>query len=58
MKFNETVENVSTSLELNRFASAYVIDYSRLNTEEIKAALIKTAPQYSHLDNVRNAINK
>lgn len=58
MKFKEVVYSTSTSLELNRVASAYVIDYSRLNSEEIKEALIKTAPQYSHLGNVQLAIEE
>lgn len=58
MKFKEVIYNTSTSLELNRIASAYVIDYSRLKADELKEALIKTAPQYSHLENVQKAIEE
>jgi hypothetical protein len=57
MNFEETVKRVSTATELKRFASAYVIDYSRLSIDEIKEALIKTAPQYSHYENVVKSIN-
>lgn len=56
MKFKEAVQNISTVLDLKRIASAYVIDYTRLGTDEIKAALVKTAPQYSHLENIKEAI--
>ena len=56
MKFKEIIYNASTTIELNRVASAYVIDYSRLNSEEVIDALLKTAPQYSHLGNVKQAI--
>ncbi len=56
MKFKEIIYNTSTTIELNRVASAYVIDYSRLSSEEVIDALIKTAPQYSHLGNVQQAI--
>lgn len=58
MKFKEAVYSTSTTLELTRVASAYVIDYSRLNTQEIKEALIKTAPQYSHLGNLQISIEE
>lgn len=56
MKFNECVENVSTFLDLKRFANEYVIDYKRLSFEELKAAVIKTSPQYSNEENIRNVV--
>ncbi|MBI1176908.1 hypothetical protein GC207_05660 [bacterium] len=56
MKIAKTVENISTITELKRVASAYVIDYRNLCDEEIKAALIKTAPQYYHQANVENSL--
>lgn len=56
MKFNECVNNVSTFLDLKRFANEYVIDYKRLSFDELKAAVIKTAPQYSNEDNVRAVV--
>ena len=46
MKFAECVNNVSTFIDLKRLANEYVIDYKRLSYDELKAAMIKTAPQY------------
>ncbi len=40
---------------LRRFAGAYVIDFRNLEVDEIRAALIKTTPQYFHRDNVEKA---
>lgn len=57
MKIDKCVQNISTFTELKRVASAYVIDYRGLTEEEIKAALIKTAPQYYFENNVRESIN-
>ncbi|MEM0966940.1 MAG: SAP domain-containing protein [Verrucomicrobiota bacterium] len=57
MKFSKCVTNISTITELKRIASAYVIDYRALSEEEIKEALVKTAPQYYFEENVRNALN-
>lgn len=56
MLFNECVTNVSTFLDLKRFANEYVIDYKRLSFDELKAAVIKTAPQFSNEDNVRAVV--
>lgn len=56
MRFVECIENVSTFLDLKRFANEYVIDYKRLSFEELKAAVIKTAPQFSNEDNIRAVI--
>ncbi len=57
MKFSECIEKVSTFLDLKRFANEYVIDYRRLSFDELKAAVIKTAPQYSNEDNIRTVID-
>lgn len=56
MKFNNCVDSVSTFLDLKRFANEYVIDFKRLSFEELKAAVIKTAPQYSNEENIRKVI--
>jgi hypothetical protein len=45
-KIPKVVENIGTVLELRRIAKAYVIDYRNLTEDEIKAAIVKTAPQY------------
>ena len=56
MKLAECVTNVSTFLDLKRFANEYVIDYRRLSFEELKAAVIKTSPQFSNIDNLRSVV--
>jgi hypothetical protein len=57
MNIKDCVPNIPTLTELKRIAQPYVIDYRGLTEEEIKAALIKTAPQYHHEDNVRKALD-
>ncbi|WP_221032160.1 SAP domain-containing protein [Actomonas aquatica] len=57
MNIAKAVEICSTSLILKRIASAYVIDYRNLTDDELKAALIKTAPQYYYPANLSVAIN-
>lgn len=57
MKFDKVVENTSTTIELKRVASPYVIDYRGLCEEEIKQALVKTKPQYYYKSNVEKAID-
>lgn len=57
MNFDTVIENTSTSNELKRVANAYVIDYRSLSNDDLKAALIKTAPQYYHKPNVIKALN-
>ena len=56
VKFVECVENVSTFLDLKRFANEYVIDYRRLFFAELKAAVIKTSPQFSNIENVKSVV--
>lgn len=56
MKFEKSVQNIGTQLELKRIASAYVIDYRNLDEAEIRKALIKTGPQYYYEKNVETAI--
>lgn len=56
MKFNECIEKVSTFTDLKRFANEYVIDYKRLSFDELKSAVVKTAPQYSNEDNIRSVV--
>ena len=56
MNIVKAIANISTTTELKRIASAYVIDYRNLTEEEIKEALVKTAPQYYFRDNVEKAL--
>ncbi len=58
MDFITVVKNISTSNELKRISSAYVIDARSLNRTELSNALIKTAPQYWHKENVLATLEK
>lgn len=58
MDFKTVVSNISTSNELKRVANAYVIDFRSLSKQELLEALIKTAPQYSHKDNIEDTLEK
>ena len=57
MKFRECVENVSTFTDLKREAT-YVIDYKRLNFDELKLAMLKTAPQYYNEQNLMDVVEQ
>lgn len=58
MKLENVIENIGTITELKRIASAYVIDYRNLSDAELKAALIKTGPQYYFKENLRRNLNE
>lgn len=58
MQLSKAVENIGTIFELRRIAKAYVIDYKNLTDDEIKAAVIKTAPQYYFPDNIRKSLRE
>ncbi|MDD3397200.1 MAG: hypothetical protein PHR96_01495 [Clostridia bacterium] len=55
MKIEECFKNISTFIDLKRITNAYVIDNKQLTQEELIKALLKTAPQYSNFENLRNA---
>ncbi len=56
MDIKKCVENISTITDLKRVAAEYVIDFRRLSVEELKSAIVKTAPQYYNIDNINKAI--
>jgi len=58
MNFKTVIENISTNNELKRVANAYVIDFKSLSKDELVDALIKTAPQYSHKENLINTLEQ
>lgn len=58
MKYVDCVNNVSTFLDLKRLANKYVFDYRRLSFEDLKQAVITTAPQYYNKDNIFSVINE
>lgn len=57
MEFKSVVESLATINDLKRVSSAYVIDYRNLENEEVKSALLKTAPQYYYKENVETALD-
>ncbi len=58
MELKKVVGHIGTILELRRIASAYVIDHRNLTEDEIKSAIIKTAPQYYFPQNVEKALKE
>ena len=58
MEFDKVIGNFGTIPSLKRFASAYVVDHTKLSEEETLAALAKAGPQYFHEENVQTAIEK
>lgn len=55
IKYIEQIPNITTA---KRIASAYVADYRRLELEEIKAFLVKTAKQYTSYENITNRLEE
>ncbi len=55
IKFIEQIPNITIA---KRIASAYVADYRRLELEEIKVFLIKTAKQYTSFENISNRLDE
>ncbi|MBQ4338468.1 MAG: hypothetical protein IJC37_03515 [Clostridia bacterium] len=58
MEFIKFVEQIPNITIAKRVASAYVADYRRLELEEIKECLIKTAKQYTSYENIANSIEQ
>lgn len=56
MKFCDCINNVSTFTDLKRLANKYVFDYRRLSFEDLKQAMLKTAPQYYNKENICSVI--
>ncbi|MEZ5277870.1 MAG: SAP domain-containing protein [Opitutaceae bacterium] len=57
MKIAKAVESIGTITELKRISSAYVIDYRNLSDDDVRKALLKTAPQYYFATNVQSALD-
>ena len=55
IKFVEQIPNITIA---KRVASAYVADYRRLELDEIKAFLKKTAKQYTSFENISNRLEE
>jgi hypothetical protein len=58
MELAKVIDNVGTVRALKRIASPYVIDYRNLTDEEVKNAIVKTAPQYYFQENVNKALKE
>ena len=55
IKFVEQIPNITIA---KRVASAYVADYRRLELDEIKDFLKKTAKQYTSFENISNRLEE
>ena len=58
MEFIKFVEQIPNITIAKRIASAYVADYRRLELDEIKEFLIKTAKQYTSYENISNRLDE
>ena len=56
MKFEAAVNAVPVVHVLKRIASAHVVDYTRLNTEDLRGNILRTIKQYTHPDAVQDAL--
>lgn len=52
MKFDDAVRAISTKTDLRRVASAHVVDHRQLEDDELRQALLKVRPQYTHKETV------
>lgn len=52
MKFDDAVGAISRFHELRRIAGAHVVDHRRLDTDQLREALVKVKPQYLHRETV------
>ncbi len=52
MKFDDAVGAISRFHELRRIAGAHVVDHRRLDTDQLREALVKVKPQYLHKETV------
>ena len=58
MDFNSFVDQIPNITIAKRIASAYVADYRRLDLDEIKVFLKKTANQYTSYDNIAERLEE
>lgn len=57
MDFIKFIENIPNITIAKRVASAYVADHRRLDFEDLKSCLIKTAKQYTSYENICNQLD-
>lgn len=58
MDFTKFIEQIPNITIAKRIASAYVADYRRLELDEIKTFLLKTAKQYTSYENISNRLEE
>jgi hypothetical protein len=58
MRFDEVVQNINSTTELKRIASAHVIDFRNLKDNELRDALVAVRPQYLHKETVNTNVEK
>ena len=58
MNFNQYIDQIPNITIAKRIASAYVADYRRLELDEIKEFLNKTAKQYTSYENIANRLEE
>ena len=58
MKFDDCVAALATVHDLKRTASAYVVDYSHLGADDLRANIIKTTNQYTHPEALQAALEE
>ncbi len=58
MNFIQYIEHIPNITIAKRIASAYVADYRRLDFDEIKGFLVKTAKQYVSYENIANRLDE
>ena len=58
MRFEAAVASIPTQHALKRLASAHVVDYSRLDSDELRASILRTMNQCTHPDAVEAALEQ
>ncbi len=58
MKFDDAVATITRTQDLRRIASAHVIDHRQLSNEDLREALIKVKPQYTHEETIQVNLEK
>jgi hypothetical protein len=57
VKFKDIISGIFKSYDLNRIASAHVIDFKGLDEDELRNALLKFKPQYVDQESVEAALD-
>lgn len=58
MDFEKAVSLIGTVTDLRRVASAHVVDHNQLTDDQLRAALTKSKPQYTHSETIQKALDE